>query len=188
MTALLPQHFALSEAVVAAAGTFAIARAARVSPWFAAGLAPFALAALVGTIRISAGLTGPIEDIHQFLSRSGALFGLGCLVGALAVRHPVLPPLLGGAAFALAVVVPGALTPLFAGLILLGAAMAYRANPGRAKLAAASFVVLLVGRLATDPLRAAHPALAWHMFHLAVALWLLLLALVLVPNLPRAKA
>jgi hypothetical protein len=188
MSALLPQHFALSEAVVAAAGAFAIARAARVSPWFAAGLAPFALAALVGTIRIGAGLTGSIEDIHQFLSRSGALFGLGCLVGVLVARYRALPPLLGGAACALAFVVPSALTPLFAGLILLGAALAYRANPGSAKLAAASFAVLLIGRLATDPLRAAHPALAWHMFHLAVAFWLLLLAIHLVPSLPRAKA
>lgn len=185
MTVLLPQHYALTEAVAAVAGAFAIARTARVSPWFAAGLAPFALAALVGTIRISAGLAGSIEDIHQFLSRSGALFGLGCMVGVLAVRNAWLPPLLGVASAALAVLVPGAVSPAFIVLGLVGAVFAYRANPGRAPQTAASFAFLLVGRLATDPLRAAHPALAWHSFHLAVAIWLLLLAILVAPRQQR---
>ena len=178
MNALVPQHYALSEAVVAVVGVFAIARATRVSYWFAAGIAPFALAALFGTIRISAGLTGSIEHIHQFLSRHGALFGLGCLVGVLAARNAWLPPALGAAAAALAVLAPGAVSPVFALLISLGAIFAYRANPGKAPLASASFAFLLVARLATDPLRATLPALAWHSFHLAVALWLFLQATV----------
>ncbi len=178
MSVLLPQHYALTEAVVAVVGVFAIARATRVSRWFAAGIAPFALAALVGTIRISAGLTGSIEHIHQVLSRHGALFGLGCLVGVLAARNVWLPPALGVAAAALAVLAPGAVSPVFALLILLGAILAYRANSGRAPLAGASFAFLLIARLATDPLRATLPAFAWHSFHLAVALWLLLQATV----------
>jgi hypothetical protein len=188
MSRLLPPHFALTEAAVALAGAFAIARVARVSPWFAVGLAPFTLAALVGTIRIGAGLIGSIEYIHQLLSRPGALFGLGCLLGVLVARHPVLPPLFGFAATLLAGVIPSAGTPLFKALILLGAASAYRANPGRALLAVASFSVLLIGRLATDPLRGPYPTFAWHSFHLTVAIWLLLLAFYVLPTKPRLLA
>lgn len=185
MSGMLPQHYALTEAVVALAGVFAITHTVRASLWFAAGLAPFALAALVGTIRIGAGLTGSIEHVHQFLSRPGSLFGLGCLAGVMAARNAWLPPLLGLAAATLAVLVPGAVSPAFAAILLLGAVFAYRANPGKALLAAACFALLLIGRLATDPLRATLPALAWHSFHLAVAVWLLLLATVVLPGQKR---
>ncbi len=175
MSALLPQHFALTEALVAAAGAFGIARTARVSPWFALGLAPFACAGLIGAIRIGTGMTGAVEHLHQFLSRPGALFGLGCLLGALVGRKIWLPPLIGIVAAILAILIPAAGTPAFVALIVVGAMAAYRVDAGRGLFAAASFALLLVGRLATDPLRVAHPSLAWHLFHLSVALWLLLI-------------
>ncbi|WP_353205486.1 hypothetical protein [Sphingomonas sp.] len=188
MSALLPQHYALTEAAVAAAGAYATTRSARARAWFAVGLAPFALAALVGTIRIAAGLTGPIEQIHGCLSRSGALFGLGCLAGVLVSRRGWLPPALGFAAVALTVVVPSATASAFVVLVVTGSVFAYRANPARAPLAAACFALLLIGRLATDPLRAALPALAWHAFHLAVAVWLLLLVAIVLPDRKRIRA
>jgi hypothetical protein len=186
MSALLPQHYALSEAAVLVAGSYAVMRSVRRRQWFAVGLAPFALAALVGTIRIGTGLTGRIEQTHIFLSRSGALFGLGCLVGVLASRRALLPPALGFAAVALTVVVPFATAPAFMVLVLAGSVFAYRANPTRAPLAAACFALLLIGRLGTDPLRATLPALAWHMFHLAVAIWLLLMVAIVLPGAKRA--
>ncbi len=186
MSALLPQHFAVTEAVVVAAGAFAMARTARINAWWAVGIAPFMLAALVGTIRISAGLAGDFELVHQFLSRAGAVFGLGCMIGVMAGRARWLAPVLGGAAGMLAVLIPGAMVPTFLLLTLVGAWLAYRVADGKALLVAASFTVLLIGRLATDPLRAAHPALAWHLFHLAVALWLVLLAIIVIPRL-RAR-
>ena len=182
MSALLPQHYALTEAAVLVAGSYAVMRSVHVRQWFAVGLAPFALAALVGTIRIGTGLTGWIEQIHAFLSRSGALFGLGCLLGVLASRRGWLPPALGFVAAALSVVVPVATAPAFMVLVLAGSVFAYRANPARAPLAAACFALLLISRLATDPLRATLPALAWHSFHLAVAIWLLLLLAIVLPG------
>ena len=186
MSALLPQQFAVTEAVVVAAGAFAMARTARINAWWAVGIAPFMLAALVGTIRINAGLAGDFELAHQFLSRAGAVFGLGCMIGVMAGRARWLAPVLGGVSGILAVLIPGAMVPTFLVLTLVGAWLAYRAADRQARLVAASFTVLLIGRLATDPLRAAHPALAWHLFHLAVALWLLLLAIIVIPRL-RAR-
>jgi hypothetical protein len=188
MSGMLPQHYALTEAVVAVIGAYAVTRAARISPRFLAGLLPFALAGFVGTIRIGIGMTGSIEHIHQLFSRPGAVFGLGCLVGALAAGNAWLPPLLGVAAAALAILVPGTVPSAFAALVLVGAAFAYRGNPDRAPLAATSFAVLLIGRLVTDPLRAACPALAWHSFHLAVATWLLLLVIFVLPSQQRVQA
>jgi hypothetical protein len=73
-------------------------------------------------------------------------------------------------------------------LVLAGSVFAYRANPTRAPLAAACFALLLIGRLGTDPLRATLPALAWHMFHLAVAIWLLLMVAIVLPGAKRAPA
>ena len=124
--------------------------------------------------------------VHQFLSRAGAVFGLGCMVGVMAGRIPWLAPVLGGAAGILAVFIPGAMVPTFLALTLVGSWLVYRAVDGQAPLVAASFTVLLIGRLATDPLRAAHSALAWHLFHLAVAQWLVLLAIIVIPRL-RAR-
>jgi hypothetical protein len=172
---MLPAHFAATEAAVVIAGAFAMARTARINAWWCVGIAPFMLAALVGTIRISAGLAGDMELLHQLLSRAGALFGLGCMVGVMMGRPAWLPPLLGLAAGALAMLIPGAQVPAFAALFLTGSVLAYRSARGGAGVAA-SFAVLLIGRLGTDVLRAAHPGFAWHGFHLAVALWLILVA------------
>lgn len=172
MNVVMPQHYALTDAIVLTVGVFAIFLVTRVNRWLAVGLAPFVLAALVGTIRISVGLVGPIVTLHQFLSRTGAVFGLGCLVGALAVRSAWLPPALGLVAAVLVILAPGAATSIFAVLVVAGAVLAYRSCPDKALLAAASFSLLLVGRVVTDPLRSTSPALAWHMFHMAVALWL----------------
>ncbi|UVO55434.1 hypothetical protein [Sphingomonas sp. SUN039] len=181
MSALLPTHYALSELLLAVAGGFAIVRAGRISTWFAIGLAPVALAGLVGAIRIAAGMTGFIVDLHGFLSRPAALFGLACLVAVLLRRQWWLPPVLGIVAMAIAVFAPAATPLLFIGLTAAGAVLAYRAATDRALLSAVSFAGLLIAILASMPFRSTQPALAWHLFHTLVAVWFVLVAAFVVP-------
>jgi hypothetical protein len=182
---LLPTHFALSEMLLALAGSFAIVRAGRISTWFAIGLAPIAIAGLVGAIRIAAGMTGFIVDLHGFLSRPAALFGLGCLVAVLLRRQPWLPPVLGTIAMAIATFAPATTPLLFIGLIGAGAILVYRAATNRALLAAVSFAGLLIAILVSMPFRSAQPALSWHLFHMSVAVWFVLVGAFVIPVLQR---
>ena len=176
MSDLLPIHYALSEAAVVAAGSYAYIKTWPVNRWFAIGLAAVALGGLIGTIRIVAGLSGSIVSLHEFVSRIGALFGLGCICGAMLAPRPTLPPLLGLAAASLAFFVPALSTLLFGGLIFGGAVLAYRSAPSRKLLAAGSFAFLVCAALLSAPLRNTNPGLGWHVFHILVALWLILVA------------
>lgn len=171
--------------LLAVAGGFAIVRAGRISAWFAIGLAPVALAGLVGAIRIAAGMTGFIVDLHAFLSLPGALFGLACLVAVLLRQQPWLPPVLGTIAMAMAVFAPATTPLLFIGLTGAGAILAYRAATDRALLAAISFAGLLIAILVSMSFRSTQPALAWHLFHTLVAVWFLFVAAFVVPVLQR---
>ena len=176
MSDILPIHYALSEAAIVAAGGYAALKARPVNRWFAIGLAAVALAGLIGTIRIAGGLTGPIIVLHEFLSRIGAIFGLGCMVGAMLNRGQILPPLLGMAAALLAFVVPVLTPPLFGALIISGAALAFCMAPDRKLLATFSFAFLLCAALFSAPLRTTYPGFGWHVFHIFVALWFVLVA------------
>jgi hypothetical protein len=185
LSALLPSHFALSEMLLALAGSFAIVRAGRISTWFAIGLAPIALAGLVGAIRIAAEMTGFIVDLHGFLSRPAALFGLGCLVAVLLRRQPWLPPIFGISAMAMVMLFPVTTPLLFIGLIGTGAILVYRAATSRALLAAVSFAGLLIAILVSAPFRSAQPALSWHLFHMSVAVWFALVGAFVIPVLQK---
>ena len=171
--------------LLAVAGGFAIVRAARISPWFAIGLAPVALAGLVGAIRIAIGMTGFIVDLHGLLSRPAALFGLACLVAVLLRRQVWLPPALGTIAMVVAVLIPSAAPLLFIGLSGAGAVLIYRAAVNHALLCAVSFTGLLIAILVSEPFRSAQPALAWHMFHMLVALWFVLITAFVIPVLQK---
>ena len=185
MSALLPTHFALSEMLLAVAGSFAIVRAGRISAWFAIGLAPVALAGLVGAIRIAAGMTGFIVDLHGFLSRPAALFGLACLVAVLLRRKDWLPPVLGISAMAMVMLFPVTTPLFFIGLTAAGAVLTYCAARTRRMLAAFSFSGLLIAILVSAPFRSAQPALAWHLFHTLVAVWFVLVATFVIPVLQK---
>lgn len=173
---VLPIHYALSEALIVIAALYAVARAWRVNRWFAIGLAAAAVAALVAIVRIAGGMTGEIVTLHEFLSRYGGLFGLGCIMGALLGHKAWLPPLLGAVAVALGMAFPEANPLLLAVLILGGAALVCRRTAERKLLAAGSFAVLLLAGLASMPFRVEHPALGWHIFHTLVAVWYMLVA------------
>ena len=176
MSDILPIHFALSETAIVAAGGYAVVKAWSVNRWFAIGLGAVAFAGLIGAIRIATGLTGSIIILHEFLSRIGAIFGLGCIFGVMLMRGQMLPPLLGLAAASLAIFVPSLTTPLFGAFILGGAVLAYRGALDRKFLAAGSFAFLVCAALFSAPLRITHPGLAWHVFHLLVAVWFVLVA------------
>ena len=176
MSDILPMHYALSEAAIVAAGGYAFAKAWPVNRWFAIGLCAVAFAGLVGAIRIMTGMTGSIIILHEFLSRIGAIFGLGCILGVMLTRGQMLPPLLGLAAASLAIFVPALTTPLFGAFILGGAVLAYRGAPDRKLLATFSFAFLMCAALFSAPLRASYPGLGWHVFHMLVALWFVLVA------------
>jgi hypothetical protein len=176
MTDILPIHYALSEAAIVAAGGYAIVKAWPVNRWFAIGLAAVALAGLIAVIRIVAGMTGSIVTLHEFLSRIGSVFGLGCIFGAMLMRGQILPPLLGLAAATLVFFVPAFSTPLFGVFIFGGAVLAYRCAPNLKLLAAGSFAFLVCSALFSAPLRSLYPDIGWHMFHILVALWFVLIA------------
>ena len=176
MSDILPIHYALSEAAIVAAGGYAALKAWPVNRWFAVGLAAVALAGLIAVIRIVAGMTGSIVTLHEFLSRIGSIFGLGCIFGAMLMRGQMLPPSLGLAAASLAIFVPALTTPLFGAFILGGAVLAYRGARNRKLLAAGSFAFLVCAALFSAPLRTSYPGFAWHVFHISVALWFVLVA------------
>lgn len=183
MTEILPKHYAVSEILLVAAAALAVARTWPLSRWFAAGLAVIGLAGLVAIIRILGELTGEAVVLHAFLSRTGSLFGLGCMAGALLHRGAVLPPVLGLAAAACALAVPAAAEAVFALVLVGGAAIAYRSAPRRKMLAAGAFAFLMVATLASMSLRAS-PALGWHVFHTLVAAWFVLVAVFVTGALP----
>lgn len=176
MSDILPIDYALSEATIVAAGSYAFIKAWPINRWFAIGLAVVALAGLIGTIRIALGMTGSIVMLHEFLSRTGALFGLGCILGTMAMRGQVLPPVFGMAAASLAIFVPTSSAPLFGALILGGAALVYRGASNRKILATGSFAFLVCAALFSAPLRSTYPDIGWHVFHTLVAVWFVLVA------------
>ena len=176
MSDILPIHYAFSEAAIVAAGGYAAVKAWPVNRWFAIGLASVALAGLIGAIRIASGMTGSIIILHEFLSRIGAIFGLGCVLGAMLNRGQKLPPLLGLAAALLAFFVPAFSAPLFGAFIIGGAVLAYHRALDRKLLAAFSFAFLVCAALFSAPLRPSYPGLGWHVFHMLVALWFVLVA------------
>lgn len=176
MGEVLPTHYAWSEVLIVIAALYAVVRAWAVNRWFAVGLAAAAVAALVAIVRIVGGLTGDIIVLHEFLSRYGALFGLGCIFGALLGRSAWLPPVVGVVAAALTVAFPTIHLLLLVGLILGCAALAFRGVAHRRFVAAGSFAILLFAGVVSAPFRAEHPALGWHIFHVMVALWYVLVA------------
>lgn len=177
MTPPLPVHYAFSEALVAACAALGIAALISKNWLSALGLLPFGLAGLIGAIQIAARLTGSIASFHQFLSRAGAIFGLACLVGALLSRRDWRPVMAGLAAATLTAALPIAGMPLFGAAMLGGTIFVHRTAPNDiALMAAAGFALLAPAQLIAAGLRSAHPDLAWHVFHILVAIWLLIVA------------
>ena len=181
MSDVLPLHYAMSEAAIVAAGAYAVVKAWPINRWFAVGLATMALAGLIGSIRIVLGVSGVIVTLHEFFSRFGALFGLGCIFATLLSREQVMrrqvhPPILGLAAASLVFFVPAFSAPLFGAFIIGGALLVFRAAPNRRFLAASSFAFLICSALFSAPLRITYPGFGWHVFHVLVAVWFVLVA------------
>lgn len=190
MSPILPTDYALSELLVAAASWAGVAQLAgrgscsdggALAPLrlAAIGLVPFGLAGLVGAVQIAGGFSGAIVAVHQALARPGTVLGLCCLIGALARLGTWQTLAVGGVLAVMAAAIPAVGVPLFVGLVLAGAALAFRVGAARRGIGAAGFAVLLGAQLLSGALRPAHPALAWHLFHALVALWLLIVAAII---------
>lgn len=177
-----PAHYALSEAALALVTAWTVWRLIPRERMAALALVPFGLAGLIGAVRLAAGITGPIIELHQFVSRTGGVFGLAMLVAVLAGLRDWRAMVCGLAAAALALAVPVIAQPLFVALIIAGMALAGRRAPENSALAAAGFSLLLIAQLVNAGLRTTHPALAWHLFHVLVAVWVLLVGAVFRPR------
>lgn len=188
MMPLQPTHFALSEAVLASVTALVVWRLAARERIAALALVPFGLAALIGTVRIAAQIQGPIVELHQFVSRSGGAFGLAALVAVLAGFNDLRALISGLAIAMLAHAIPATAQPLFGALILAGAVLAARRGLPSPMRAGLGFAVLLIAQLASTALRPAHPALAWHVFHLLVALWVFAVGELFKPGRQAAKS
>lgn len=169
---LLPQHYALSESAIVVTGSIAAYRAMGAKPWLICGLAPFILAALIGTIRIGLALeNADLAALHQAVSRLGGLFGLGCLAGLMWRQTGPAAPVLGVISLAAGWVAPVSVPALFIALSLAGALLIWRALNENKWLSSLGFLLLVGARLVADQIRNTHPDLAWHLFHFLVALW-----------------
>jgi len=74
---MMPLHYALTDGLVfvaAAWGAWHLIRAGK--PIGALGVALFALAAAIGTVRVTSGLIEPLAGAHRFASQFGGLLGL----------------------------------------------------------------------------------------------------------------
>lgn len=171
MSALQPAHYALSEAMLALVAVYAMCRLVRREPLAALALAPFGLAASIGAVRLALGIAGPVMELHQFVARIGGMFGMACLVLLLAGQGGWKVPLIGLGAAALALALPQVGQPLFIVLALAGTALAWRRAGRNAAFAALDFSLILIAQLVSAGLKAEHPALAWHLYHLIIALW-----------------
>ncbi|MFM7027170.1 MAG: hypothetical protein ACKOXK_00635 [Chakrabartia sp.] len=180
MMPLLPAHYAVSEALVALASAWGMAKLMPKNRLGALALLPFGLAGLLGVIRISAGPNGLIVPCHQFMSRSGAIFGLVCLLGGLSPQRDSRWIVAGLFVAASATALPAIGMPLFGLVMLAIGVQAYRLSPiDRPVFAVAGLALLPIAQLVAAPLRSSFPDIAWHLFHVLVAIWLISTAAVL---------
>ncbi|MFM2300295.1 MAG: hypothetical protein RLZZ84_31 [Pseudomonadota bacterium] len=182
MLPALPGHYALSELFVAAAGLTGAWRLHQKSPLAAVGLLPFGLAGLVGAVQIAGDLGGLVIALHQLLSRAGAVFGLTCMVCALRQQSLSNTLVISVMLAVTSVAWPGLVVPVSALLLIAGTALTLGLGQGRAYASAAGFFLLLPAQLIAAALRPAHPAIAWHLFHGLVGIWLFIAARAFLKN------
>ena len=181
---MMPTHYALSDAAIVLVTIFAghaLWRNGRVLPAFA--MACFGIAAGVGAVRFGGGLQDALAALH-----SGASQLLG-LAGALAVvAHYLFPPKDRNGTGIIAVILCLAtaiffvahplLGPLFL-LALMGAFFAAIVRPGASQpiwLVPVACAVMLANTLFIRQAPWLDAAVAWHAYHLVIALALAALA------------
>ncbi|MEY2882624.1 MAG: hypothetical protein RL490_348 [Pseudomonadota bacterium] len=177
----MPLHYALTDGLVALVGLLgAIWLWRRGLALSAAGVALFGLAGAIGVVRITSGAIEALAGVHRFASQVGGLAGLWLITADIARSHGrrlASPLIIIAAITALAVLVPASLPPLFILGLLAGVALLWFGNgtQQRAPLAALGFALMLPNVLFVRPAPLLTPDLRWHVYHLLVALWLMLI-------------
>ncbi|WP_095012715.1 hypothetical protein [Tsuneonella mangrovi] len=180
----MPMHYAFSDAAVLAAGAWGAIRLWPHGHRLAAlGMAGFSLAAAIGVIRFGSGEVESFAALHTTASQVLGLAGSAALVGCLSIDSTTGR---AAGAFAAAVVTatvihrfaPLLMAPLVVGAITAGVLLGtWRAARRKQQwFVPLGFAILLVDMLLVrrNPMLGAD--VAWHGYHLLIALGLLLIA------------
>lgn len=187
---MMPLHYALTDGLVCAVAVWGAWHLMRGNkPVGALGVALFALAAAIGTVRVTSGLIEPLGMAHRFASQIGGLLGLLLILWQIfEATTGRIRPLFGiaicVAAVGLAIIVPVAGAPIYVLALLGGIALfVLDRKGGKPNIGAAmGFGVMLPNVLFLRQSSLLGPDLSWHLFHCFIALWLILTVLALTPK------
>jgi hypothetical protein len=152
-------------------------------------VALFGLAAAIGTVRVTSGLIEPLAVPHRFASQFGGLLGLLLLLWqifktTLGPVRSVYGAAICISAVGLAIILPAAGAPIYF-LALVGGIALFGLDRlgGKPNIGAAlGFGVMLPNVLFLRQSKFLGPDLSWHLFHIVIALWLVLTVLALRPK------
>lgn len=179
----MPLHYALSDGLVGVLGMWGLWTLVRRGQLLVGlGIGLFGLAGLIGVVRITSGLIEPLALLHKTLSQLGGLAGLVLILSGLirhfGVRLPV-PIVLSFAATAVVIAyrMPTMGQGLFVATLVVGIVLLVLApgSVGVRTQSALAFSLMLPNVLLLRNAPALSPDLRWHVYHLVVALWLVLL-------------
>ena len=180
----MPAHYALSDAAIVLVTIFAgnaLWRSGRHLPAFA--MACFGVAAFIGVVRFGAGLQDQLAALHagasQLLGLAGAVAILSSYLFHPADRHIIsIIALILCAASAIFLLAQPLLGPVFllALVIMLFASIARPGPLGRSWLVPIGCALMLADTLFIRRAAWLDEAIAWHVYHVAIALALAALA------------
>lgn len=187
---MMPVHYALTDGlvfVIAAWGVWRFLKSGK--PAGALGVALFGLAAAIGTVRVTSGLIEPLAAPHRFASQIGGLLGvlliLWQIFEATIGRAKPLPSV-AAVVFAagLAVLIPGLGAPIYMLALVSGIALfGLNRLGGKPNIGAAlGFGLMLPNVLFLRQSSFLGPDLSWHLFHIFIAVWLIVTVLALTPK------
>jgi hypothetical protein len=181
---MMPAHYALSDAAIVLVTIFAgnaLWRNGRHLPAFA--MACFGVAAFIGVVRFGGGLQAALAALHagasQLLGLAGAVAILSSYLFRPADRHAIwIIALILAAATAILLFAQPLLGPVFisALVILFVASIACPGLSGRSWLVPAGCTVMLANTLFIRRAAWLDEAVAWHVYHMLIALALAALA------------
>ncbi len=180
----MPAHYALSDAVIVLVTIYTAVALARERSFLpASAMACFGIAAAVGVVRFGVGLQAQLATLHAGASQLLGLAGAVALAAAGLHRFGNGKDMLLAAAsliFAAVVFILARtlIAPLFIlalGLALCGALLQV-ARTGSGWLTSAGLILLLVNALVIRRAPWLTEAIAWHSYHLLIALALAILA------------
>lgn len=185
----MPLHYVLSEVAICLASGWGASRLFQDRQAIGAfGVALFAVAAIVGIVRIATGLDELLAPAHRFASQAGGAFALALIVSQIAKHRGWTPSLLTTltcaiAAAALLALAGGILGGLvFLALLAFGAFLlaTHSHSKGRV-LGGIGFASMAPNILFVRQSPLLDPAVSWHAYHLTTALWLIAIVAALHP-------